>query len=454
MRIESFGKNAHWLTTAVACVVCAGQVVAHPVLTFTVASHKVPFKNTTSTGKASQPSDETIPLTITLGHQYLIVEKPEARTIYDFDRRRILQVNLSTKTYTDSSLYAVLGFRVIEFQNRLMLGSMLQAAKVAVNPSEPALMEQLFSLSNPKAETAIDQSHADGVADFSWQNHKLMSVSEKTRELPAGYESEYWRFLRYYAGGHPKIYGVLGSTKGVPEKVTFVLTDINTETRDMTLNAIRVDADAPYSLVGFALAPAAEAPFTTLMLLGPDAAAQLAERAEMTAKARDAAFGQGHFLDALLAALALPLMVRDNTEVTAWLSQHRDVLQGDPSAQLLIANLNPRDKTAAQAAVQALADLHSRADSMKYMLDVFEGNTRLGLGAMPGGGDQLLSALRVNPYLLGAWKDLGDAYYRGFQTDRAWACWDAARRVNPQHPMLKPVTDMEGRLRASFPEYF
>lgn len=147
-------------------------------------------------------------------------------------------------------------------------------------------------------------------------------------------------------------------------------------------------------------------------------------------------------------------MTGDNKDATAWLSQHRDAIQGDASAQLLIANLNPRDKATAQAAAQVLADLHSHADSMKYVLDVFEGNTRLGLGGKPDGADQLLGALGVNPYLLGAWKDLGDSYYRGFHVDKAWACWDSARRINPHHPLLQPVTDMEGRLRASFPEYF
>jgi hypothetical protein len=454
MWTTQFRKNSRWWMTAVACVLCTGPVVAYPVLTFTVASHKVPFKNTTSTGNISHPSDETYPLTITLGHQYLIVDKPGTRTIYDFDQRRILQVDLTAKSYTDVSLYLDIGFRAVEFQNRIMLGTALQAVKDAVNPMEPALMEQLFSLSNPKGGAVIDQRHTDGIAEFSWQKQKLMSVSDKTRELPAGYQSEYWRFLRYYAGGHPKIYAALASTQGVPEMVTFVLTNANIETRDMTLEAIRVDVDAPYSLDGFVPAPSVEEPYKTLKLLGPDAVAQLAERAETTSKARDAAFAQGHVLDALLANIALSIMTGDKEAATAWTSQHRDAIQGDASAHSLAANLSPRDTAAAQAAVEVLADLHQHAESMGYMLDVFEGNTRLSLGDGQGGTDHLLSALKLNPYLLGAWSDLAGYYYRGLYADEAWACWDTARRVNPQHLMLLPVTDMENRLRASFPEFF
>jgi hypothetical protein len=55
------------------------------------------------------------------------------------------------------------------------------------------------------------------------------------------------------------------------------------------------------------------------------------------------------------------------------------------------------------------------------MLDVFEGNTLVKLG---------------------------------FRAGKAWACWDAARRVNPQHPMLLPVAEMESGLRTTFPEFF
>jgi hypothetical protein len=45
------------------------------------------------------------------------------RTIYDFDRLRILRINLADKNYTNNSLYSDIGFRAVEFQNRIMLGA-------------------------------------------------------------------------------------------------------------------------------------------------------------------------------------------------------------------------------------------------------------------------------------------------------------------------------------------
>jgi tetratricopeptide (TPR) repeat protein len=430
-------------------------IAAHPVLMFTVTSHKEPPPGMqSSSGQVAKPSDETFPLAVTLGHRYLLVQAHGTRTIYDFERRRILRVNEAGKSYTDASLYADIGARAMEFQNRINLGSALKAGKVSMNTMEPALMEQLFSMSSPIGQSTIDQRRGSDASVFFFGEQLLMRVSDRTQELPAEYQAEYWRFLRYYAGIHPKIYAALAARRGVPQDVTLVLTNMTTETRKMTLSTIRNDPDAPYSLEGLILASPSEAPYSTLKLLGPDAAAQLAIRKASTMEARDAAFAQGHVLDALLANLAIMIMSDDATSTTEWLAKHRDDIQGDESSRALTANLTPRDQAAAQAAVQVLSELHKQPGTATYMLDLFEGNTLLSLRDTRGGAQHLLAALQVNPYLLGAWKDLGGSYYQSFEADKAWACWDAARRVSPRHSMLLQITELEERLRAGFPEFF
>jgi hypothetical protein len=454
MKIPWIRLTMRPLVAFVACALFSGSLAAHPVLTFTVTSHKDPAKDMKSSGKAVQPSTETYPLVVTLGHQYLTVEDQGTRTIYDFARLRILRVNLASATFTDDSLYMDIGFRVMEFQNRIMLGSALQAGKVATNPMEPVLMEQLFSLSNPKGQTSIDQRHIDGVTEFFWGQQKLVVVSNKTQELPPGYQSEYFRFLRYYAGGHPKVYAALESVKGVPDKVTFVLTNMGTETREITLNGIRGGADAPYSLDGFALRQPQQEPYITLNLLGSDAAAKLAERMDATVKERDAAISQDHVLEAVLSNMGLLIMSGDGASLSPWLSEHRETIQTNESAKSLSASIAPNYPGGPQKALQTLAELQSQSGSAGYMLDIFEGNILLSSREGPTGADHLLAAVKVNPYLLGAWKDLGGYYYRSYETDKAWACWDAARRINPRHSMLLPITELENRLRTTFPEFF
>jgi hypothetical protein len=454
MRSQRIRLTMCLLIVPVAFALNALPLAAHPVLTFTVTSHKQPAPGMKAEGEAVQPSDKSFPLIVTLGHQYLITEAEGTRTIYDFERLRILRITLASARYTDDSLYLDIGFRALEFQNRLMLGSALQAGKVAANPMEPVLVEQLFSLSNPKGNTHIEQRHTDGAVEFFSGKQQLMTVSDRTRELPPGYQAEYWRFLRYYAGGHPKAYAALSPVNGVPENITFVLTNMGTETRGIALNSIAATPDTRYSLEGLTHAPPDQEPARTLNLLGADAPAKLAERMDTTVKARDAAIAQGHVLEAVLFNMALLIMRGDGTSLAPWLAEHREAIQNDESARLLSASLASQDPASAPKVLQTLTGLHDQSGNAGYMLDVFEGNTLFSMRDGKSGADHLLAALKVNPYLLGAWSDLAGHYYQSYEVDKAWACWDAARRVDPQHKMLLRITEMERQLRTAFPEFF
>jgi hypothetical protein len=89
------------------------------------------------------------------------------------------------------------------------------------------------------------------------------------------------------------------------------------------------------------------------------------------------------------------------------------------------------------------------------VVDIFEGNTRLGISGQGKQGDELLlAALRADPYIAGAWHDLADRYYRTFRMEEAWSCMDAARRIAPSHPMLKSIEGLEQALRTRNPGYF
>jgi len=137
-----------------------------------------------------------------------------------------------------------------------------------------------------------------------------------------------------------------------------------------------------------------------------------------------------------------------------WLVGAREHLVNDGPTRKLIGALSARD---AAAAKQAAEDLHSLRDlNPRYtdVIDIFEGNTLLTLKQGDDGAKLLLSALAANPYLTGAWHDLGDYYYRAFRMQEAWACLDAARRIQPQNPMLQPVYKLEEALRQRNPDFF
>ena len=50
--------------------------------------------------------------------------------------------------------------------------------------------------------------------------------------------------------------------------------------------------------------------------------------------------------------------------------------------------------------------------------------------------------------------DLGLLLAHSWQQPHAWLCWDIARRVYPQHPMLKEIAARERILQSRYPDFF
>jgi hypothetical protein len=422
-------------------------LAAHPVLTFVVASHVEVSK-----GPPQPATDETFPLVVTLGRQFLAIEAKDVRTIYDFDRNRIFELDLRKKTYQDHSLYYNIGFRVLEFYNRMHLGNAIRAAQIETPIMQPALVEHLFSLTGDNSQTVIDDTRQNGETVFLWQKHTLMTVSSKTEQLPPGHQAEYWRFMRYYAAGHPKIYTALGPVIGVPKKITLVRTDQTTETRTMSLTGIATPADANYSLDGFALSMPDREPYTSLKLVAADAPVQAKARAAEALSDRDSALSQGRYLDALLANYEVFFSIGGRDE--AWLRASGDKLKTDPRVIKFAGALAKHEPAQLPAAADELSSLRAETNVRPEIIGLFEGNVRLEMRQVNQGEQLLLAAIKKNPYLTGAWHDLADYYYRSFRTPEAWSCMDAARRIAPDHPMLKPLNELEHTLRSKNPEFF
>ena len=210
-----------WLLLA-ALLAYSGRLPAHAVLTFQVSSHTEPAPS-----QPQKATDETFPLVVILGHQFLSTEAKGTRTIYDFERNRIRRLDLAGKTFVDDSLYTDIAFRVLEFHNRMVLGKVMRDANVKGTSFEHvALVENLFSLLDDDSNTIIDSVKTSAGTEYRWEKQTLLSVGGRVSDLPAGLRSEYWRFFRYYAGGHPKILASLVPLKGVPEKTTIVLSNM------------------------------------------------------------------------------------------------------------------------------------------------------------------------------------------------------------------------------------
>jgi hypothetical protein len=440
------------LTLTVAAL--ATPLWAGTVLTFDVVSHTAALKGAKQVRGLPIPADANYALTVTLSGDALQIDEPDTQTRYDFKSARIDRLDKIRKSYDEISLYTVVGFDVAEFANRTVLGKGLAAGKIEDNPMAPALTENLMSMSDPTSATVIDSNTEGGETLYSWNRQPLMRVSLKTRELPAALLTQYLRFLRYSAGGHPQILAAIGRGHGIPERLTIVRSNMGIETRTLILRGIDERPDGSLSLDGYTREVPDREPFATLKRLSASSAADLEAHAGVLRQERDAAVTAGRAFDAMLANFAAMLSTGDNSEASAWVAAHHDQINASADAQRLMRSLNPTDEAGAKLAAETLEEMKNSAGPHSYVLNIFEANTLAALHRGDRAVDLFLTALAADPTITGAWIDLGNLYYNGFSADAAWACWDAARALRPTHFLLKQVDDRERKLRTDHPEFF
>ncbi|MCA9777684.1 MAG: hypothetical protein KC800_13240 [Candidatus Eremiobacteraeota bacterium] len=176
-------------------------------------------------------------LVVLLNEEALDYRVDGSRRFLDFKTKRECQEN--DDGVREVSLYADVGFRIMELPNRLMLSQALSAAGMEVPPSVmqgPVMAEHLFSLDAPKNEDEPTKESGR----WNYGENLLFEASPKGEALSMEQSKAFVRFLRYYGGGHPLILDDLEKTAIVPEKFSLVIYNMARSRRiDFTLESVK-----------------------------------------------------------------------------------------------------------------------------------------------------------------------------------------------------------------------
>jgi tetratricopeptide (TPR) repeat protein len=165
------------------------------------------------------------------------------------------------------------------------------------------------------------------------------------------------------------------------------------------------------------------------------------------------ALAAGNRLDAMLALMEVGLSSGD--KLVEEVKKLNDGADKDPQFQLFIKAVSLSTDPHSSQEAEKLFDQIDRTKLKKaYELDIYKANCVLADGKPAEAGQLFLKALKANPYISGAWADLGDTYYSSFRMDLAWQCWDEARRLSPGNPIAAKVNELEDHLRTTYPDFF
>jgi hypothetical protein len=406
--------------------------------------------------KKTTSSTSTIEQKVLLGKDQVAVDSNSGgKTIFDFAKKRILTIDSKKREYSDVDLYSYIFFKQAELQNRKMLNSITNSAGIK-DVFKTFEDEMLFGLVMPgehKSNSVKIDEH-EGKVNYVHNGATVASYIPSKSALPESAKRGYGRFLTYNCPLHPEIRKSLLSQKMLPASLVFHFKDGPMSTTDCSYtlkSSEEVAAESASPPANYKQIQDKELSeiYAALAQLGPEP--KLPDQNSVSA-AVDIDLKNNNPLNAFLTVVEYSLLSgdqrpQDSARVVA-------KSNGNPDFQLFIKNLEPHSEVEAKAAVKALESINRLKLSKGYVIDIMAANIYVQLKDLPKAKKLFTRALVANPLNVGAYNDLGNLYISMWEPPTAWECFRIARKINPKHPMLKDIDELEHKLQTDFPDFF
>ncbi|MCP3888317.1 MAG: hypothetical protein GY702_05520 [Desulfobulbaceae bacterium] len=380
--------------------------------------------------------------------------KGDEEGIYDFEKKAIYSINREKGIYSEMSLFANVGFRDYELRNRRFMSGALEHAGVEDNQMSLIFSEHELSVQAKESKSDILREERNGGILFKGEGKEILRVGGPIIELEGKYRKQFIRFFRHRYGGHPSLIDQLTPSSGIYSNITIWQRNVGEKKTHLHFISVEETQTNSYSLEG--LKPFAETNDRLLALVERVAGTTESNRkkveAEILLNARQL-IDKKDLVGAMLAYLEYTLV--SGAQDLPWTEKDRQLLLNSNEVQeMLAATQNPTSREEAVSQIASMEDIRKKQTEGSHILKIFESNTRASLGEHNVARELMMGALEANPYIAGAWKDLGGFYFQSYEPYEAWICWDTGRRINPDHPLLKDINSFEERLQAQHPGFF
>ncbi len=412
-------------------------------------------KESKGTDNENQKEEIEDQIFVDLGEEYFSYSRNEQKIIFDLLHKRMYTIDLSKNKISNDSLFANIGFRVYEFQNRLMLAGALEAGGVKDNPMLPVMSEHLFSLTQKDKKSKLLKKSQDNTIVYSSDGKELMSYSKRGEVVTRKSKESFVKYFRYVYGGHPVILEKLLSDNIIPKTIRIHRYNVVNEISTLTISKIKITPQTNFSLEGYSTEDIEKKSAPILNYLNRLKYTIEFDFEETLKKLLSRAmeyYEAGNYLDTMLVYLEYYLsssrpFPRTYQEQARQLKLNEDV-------KLLLESLSPKSKEEAEKFIAILQKLEKRSKHQGHIIKIFKANILEGLGNQNDAKRLFFESLEKSPHITGAYKDLGDIYYKEYNTIMAWNCWDIARKINPKHKMLIQVNEFESKLLRDHPDFF
>lgn len=406
-------------------------------------------------GMKGETSDTRSAIELTLGDRFFIVRADGRSVVHDLQRRTRTVIDDASRTRRDYSLFDTLGPRSRELTDRVGRARFLEGA--GLGQGEATTVDHEHALAVQQQPSAPLEAARDGADQtFSHGRRVLMRRSIEGTTVSAQDSLMWAQFVRYGYGGHPQLLADMGRAGTIPVSTVLVLHQDKTTTRhSLVVRSVRAIDAVPVEMSAVARRPisASDDPVDQALDRASTLADEdIAQRRRRSQEQFAADMRDDRQLRAFLRLLEWSATTGETlVELTP---AHRASLQASESVKVLGAALASETSADRRKAVGSLPALRQEAGDLAPVLAMMEGSLRRQLGDRRAARDLFLQALEAAPRMAGVYKDLGDILLAEGDAARAWRSWHIGRRLAPQSPVFRAVTELEQKLAQQHPEYF
>ena len=374
--------------------------------------------------------------------------------IYDFKKLHMITLNKQEKTFSVNSLYSIPAFKSSEKKNRERLSKVIAAANIDC-ADDPFDVEMLFGMADKNTPTSgnIVQKKSGGFYRFIYKGEEAAAFEQKGFAIPKKYKSSFEKYILYEQSLHPLIRKNLLDKRIAPKTLQYQNKDLVITKKIYKLVDTKL-SNGEY----FSIPQNYQQKFNhnkdLNIILSRSADKSKMPKPEDYQKTIKEFLSRKNHLDAFLTVNEYGWHYGITPDVVDFFKLVIGNAPENSDIRKLLGALRAKSKEEFEAAIKLMESISATKPDKNYVLDVMIGNNYVSIGQTGKGRKHMLRALAGNPFMASALKDLGDMFYREWYIADAWVCWDKARTINPDLPLLARVNKYEASLRERYPEYF
>lgn len=423
---------------------------------------------------------------------YARLTRDNTNAIFDFKWKRAIQLSEDGERYFHSALHALVGFRDLEYQNRVRISKTLEVLNEPTNvapqildpfwrASDLGFMREPISLLGAEVE-----NQTNGGITLRYDGETAFEYRPAVEALGDRHNATFYRTLRHILAIHPSALNLMAEKGRPPALLKFKqwhadelreeIWSLETAEQLDLAYPLRQDSRPDFQLLidKSGLSPAFLDRFMPILR---DVVSE-AYKAEYSGwdgyrKLAESLISDGQQFDGGL--LLMEYMIRYGVcqHSLPNCGEARTLLRSagsDTKLQTYFAGFSTERKDP-DAAIAMWQNLDRKGSRFGYMVDLALGNAyepefiRTSTAGRPQDisrlSDQILdhfeTAFRGNPLNSSVYKDIGSHYFRQFYPTEAWLMWDIGRDLDTRFGSrnnLEFIDRLETHLETNFPDYF